>query len=193
MEVLCYLNEIWKDVPGYFGLYQVSNYGRIKSLGNATHKGEHILKPTKDKTTGYHRVSFSKNGAVKNYSVHRLVAVAFIPNPNNYPFVDHIIPVANGGNDAVTNLRWVTSKMNANNPISLKNSSKAQLSASDKKSKSMIGKNTKKLLQYDRSGNLLNTYPNIKYTCMKKGYNFKTIATAIHRGTTAYGYYWKSA
>lgn len=191
------MNEIWKDIAGYEGLYKVSNLGRVKSLthktGNRLIKGK-LLKPVKDKyNDNYEKVSLCKSGVIRNYCVHFLVAVAFVPNPNNYPQIDHIVPVSNGGTNVASNLKWVTVKMNANNAITIQNKSKAQLSASDKKSKSMIGKNTKKLLQYDRSGNLINTYPNIKYTCMEKGYNFKTITTAIYRGVTAYGYYWKSA
>lgn len=191
------MNEIWKDIAGYEGLYKVSNLGRVKSLthktGNRLIKGK-LLKLVKDKyNDNYEKVSLCKSGVIRNYYVHFLVAVAFVPNPNNYPQIDHIVPVSNGGTNVASNLKWATVKMNANNAITIKNKSKAQLSASDKKSKSMIGKNTKKLLQYDRGGNLLNTYPNIKYTCMEKGYNLKTITTAIYRGTTAYGYYWKSA
>lgn len=191
------MEEIWKDIEGYEELYQVSNLGRVKSLthktGNRLIKGK-LLKPVKDKYNyNYEKVSLCKSGVIRNYCVHFLVAVAFVANPNNYPQIDHIVPVSNGGTNVASNLRWVTVKMNANNAKTLQNKSKAQLSVSDKKSKSMIGKNTKKMLQYDRSGNLINTYPNIKYTCMEKGYNLKTITTAIHRGTTAYGYYWKSA
>lgn len=76
MEVLCYLNEIWKDVPGYFGLYQVSNYGRVRSLGfDKWHPGR-ILKPGKDKD-GYYFFYLTKNKVKKFYRCNRLVWEAF--------------------------------------------------------------------------------------------------------------------
>lgn len=74
------MEEIWKDVVGYEGLYQVSNLGRIKR--DKLKKPELINK-------GYYRVSLSKDGTVRRYFVHRLVAEAFIPNPEKYPIVNH--------------------------------------------------------------------------------------------------------
>ena len=80
--------EEWRDIIEYEGLYQISNKGRVKSLGNNKNRKEKILslKPI----NGYMRVFLYKNGKPKPYSVHRLVAIAFIPNPNNYPEVNHI-------------------------------------------------------------------------------------------------------
>lgn len=152
-----------------------------------------MLKPVKDKGNfNYEKVSLCKNGVIKNFTVHFLVATAFIPNPNNLPQIDHIIPTANGGTNAADNLRWVSVKENANNPYSIKNKSKAQRMVSLKKSKSMIGKCTRKLLQYDKNWNLLKTYPNIKYTCEENNWNYSTITGAINKKTSAYGYYWGS-
>lgn len=109
--------EIWKDVKGYEGIYQVSNQGRVKALADATrrtHRAEHIL------SQGYHRgyrnVSLCKNGKMKTYQVHRLVATAFIDNPNNKPCVDHINTVKN--DNRADNLRWVTPKENDANELS---------------------------------------------------------------------------
>lgn len=186
------MKEIWKDIENYEGLYQISNLGRVRSLPRKTTKGK-ILKTVKDYNNyGYEKVTLCKNGKRKNYSVHFLVAVAFVDNPHNYPQIDHIIPVTNGGTNAASNLRWVTVKMNANNIMSIQNKTIAQQSASVKKKNSMKGKNTRMLLQYDKNGNLIKTYPNIGNTCIEKGFNLKTITTAIYRGETAYGYYWKS-
>ena len=81
--------EIWKDVNGYEGLYQVSNLGRVKSLENrSNHKKEMIMRFAKIK--GYNKVTLSKNSESKSYPVHRLVATAFIENPDNKPHVNHI-------------------------------------------------------------------------------------------------------
>ena len=76
------MEEIWKDIEGYEGLYQVSNMGRVRSLRNNIILRQGI-------TNGYERVLLCTNNIRKGYSVHRLVAMAFIPNPNNYPIVNH--------------------------------------------------------------------------------------------------------
>ena len=77
------MKEEWKDIKGYEGLYQVANLGRVKSLGNNKSKREKILKPGKCKD-GYLIVRLYKNGKGKPFTVHRLVALHFIDNPNNY-------------------------------------------------------------------------------------------------------------
>ena len=94
------MQEIWKDIENYEGLYQVSNYGNIRSLNaiinckgakgieNHIRKGR-ILKPSIN-TKGYYYVNLSKNGKVKNLRVHRLVANAFLKNEYNLPIINHI-------------------------------------------------------------------------------------------------------
>lgn len=101
--------EIWKDVPEYVGLYKVSNYGNIK-------RNDKILSSSGKR---YNKVTLFKNRIRKSINVHRLVALAFIPNPDNKPCVDHID--GNSFNNNVSNLRWVTPKENSNNPITLNN------------------------------------------------------------------------
>lgn len=97
------MKEIWKDsiVNGY----AISNLGRIKNL-----KTNNIIKPDKEEK-GYRRLSIVVNGKKKHYAVHRLVAIAFIPNPLNKPQVDHIDN--NKSNNVVSNLRWCSNKENA--------------------------------------------------------------------------------
>ena len=100
--------EIWKDVVGYEGLYQVSNYGRVKSLERKINNRiyeERIISQEKSKD-GYLRVDLHKDGNRKHKKVHRLVAQAFIPNPENKPFVLHKVGVNVGGTDHVSNLYW---------------------------------------------------------------------------------------
>lgn len=118
--------EIFKDIPGCEGYYQVSNKGNVKSLsryvkskpGQRDYKTpSRILKTNIDKR-GYHRVELNVNGNSKKHLVHRLVAKTFIPNPENKPNIDHIN--TNTSDNRVENLRWCTQKENIHNPISFK-------------------------------------------------------------------------
>ena len=114
--------EIWKDIEGYEGLYQVSNLGRVKSLGNGNSNAskEKILKPGKNREN-YLLVVLNKNGERRTCSVHRLVANAFIPNPNNKPCVDHVNTIR--VDNRVDNIRWCTYKENSNNELTRKHNS----------------------------------------------------------------------
>ena len=100
--------EIWKPILNYEGLYEVSNWGRVKSLKFGK---ERILKPGTNKY-GYLIVILCKNGKVKSFSVHRLVAEVFIPNPHNYPCVNHKDECKTNNN--VNNLEWCTYTYNNN-------------------------------------------------------------------------------
>lgn len=112
------MKEIWKDIEGYEGLYQVSNLGQVKSLERTI-----IVKNCKQSKTypecikipfpnkkGYLRVQLYKNNKRRNLRVHRLVALAFIPNPDNKPKVNHID--GDPTNNVVSNLEWVTGEEN---------------------------------------------------------------------------------
>lgn len=108
-------SEIWKDIPGYEGLYKISNFGRVKSKKT-------ILKPRiRNK---YLAVNLCKDAVIKTENIHRLVAKNFIENTNNKPQVDHID--GNKLNNNYLNLRWATayenSQENENTPT---NKSKA--------------------------------------------------------------------
>lgn len=111
------MREIWKDIEGYEGLYQISNLGRVKSLERTIHAvnrdfhhSEIIRKPSEYRG-GYLQVPLSKNKVRKMAKIHRLVAEAFIPNPDNKPQVNHID--SNRKNNRLDNLEWVTPKENA--------------------------------------------------------------------------------
>ena len=110
------MEEIWKDISGYEGLYQVSNYGNIKSLpkkkGYSIAKNPIIIKPFIN-CNGYLLATLCKNNNQKHFQVHRLVAEAFIQNIENKPQVDHINRVRS--DNRVENLRWVTVSENGNN------------------------------------------------------------------------------
>lgn len=103
------VKEIWKDVAGYEGSYQVSNLGRVKSLPRFQVKREIILSDGKD-SGGYRIVGLSKNGESKTFTVHRLVAIAFIPNPLSKPTVNHKNSIRS--DNRVENLEWCTHSEN---------------------------------------------------------------------------------
>ena len=111
--------EEWRSIPGYEGLYEVSSYGRVKSLeksyikknGIMDHKPEIILSP-KNNGTGYFIVCLYKNKTHKYYLIHRLVALTFIPNPDNLPCVNHLDE--DKTNNRVDNLEWCDHKYNMN-------------------------------------------------------------------------------
>lgn len=146
--------EIWKDIREYEGLYQVSNLGRVKSLKKEVIRGNHVLpkiypesllKPSDNR--GYLQVKLCKDKKRKAYSVHRLVAIAFIPNPNNYPMVNH--KDENPSNNKLENLEWCTNEYNLNYGT---------------RNKRIASKNSIPVFQYDLNGNLINKWESLKST-----------------------------
>lgn len=103
------MKEVWKPIVGYEGFYEVSNLGRVKSLRSKTGK-EKILKPVFN-YAGYNCVNlYDSNRKMKTLRIHRLVATAFLPNPNNYPQVNH--RDGNKNNNSVQNIEWCTALQN---------------------------------------------------------------------------------
>ena len=99
------MEEQWKDIKGYEGRYQVSNLGRVRTCISQFAEQEFLsISPTHDKR--YLRTFLYKNGKRNFFSVHRLVAQAFIPNPDNKPQVNHID--GNRWNNTASNLEWAT-------------------------------------------------------------------------------------
>ena len=117
------MEEVWKDIEGFEGLYQVSNKSRVRSLDwyqtrysrngkeyLQLHKGR-ILK-TRLNPSGYPYVNLYKDGVMISKTLHRLVAIAFIPNPDNLPFINH--KDENPANPSISNLEWCTPSYNVN-------------------------------------------------------------------------------
>ena len=108
-------SEVWKEITGYEGLYMISDKGNVHSVERRDSMGRkcggRTLTPSYDKD-GYLKVVLCKNGMMYHKRLHRLVAETFIPNPNNFPQVNHIDEVKDNNN--VNNLEWCTSKYNNN-------------------------------------------------------------------------------
>ena len=141
--------EIWKDIKGYEGLYQVSNLGRVKSLERKSTKGkgnyyrkERIkkIRPFKPVKTNklYALVTLSKDSVLKRKTVHRLVAEAFIPNPEHKEYVNH--KNDNGLDNRVENLEWVSNSENQLHSlyITKKIKNTYPVTALDKKTKKIV-------------------------------------------------------
>lgn len=119
-------NETWKDIAGYEGIYQISNLGRIMSCERDVkcgpggkgikHLYSHLMYPATSKKTGYVEVALSFNHKMSYKLIHRLVAEAFIPNPDNLPQVNH--KDGNKQNNQACNLEWVSCSDNIKHAVS---------------------------------------------------------------------------
>lgn len=187
--------EVWKEIDGYNQRYEVSNYGRVRSkdmvvngrLQNCHKIKGRILKPHTDKE-GYKGVVLCINQKRKTFRLHRLVAAAFIPNPDNKPCVDHID--GDKSNNRADNLRWVTTKENCNNPIT-----KSRLNK--KIGKYMVGRlgglhqRAKQIAMYSICGDLIKTFLSVKDAQRETGLNDSNIVKCC-KGIkkTCGGYIW---
>lgn len=97
------MKEVWKDIPDYEELYQISNFGRVKNF-----KRNKLI--TINNKQSYLKVILWKNNKMKNMLIHRILAIVFIKNPNNYPCINH--KDGNKLNNSLNNLEWVTHSMN---------------------------------------------------------------------------------
>lgn len=168
------MNEIWKDVAGYEGLYQISNMGRVKTMPRTRVHGG-ILKY--DCCKGYYRVSLSKYGKSKHYFVHRLVAQEFIPNPNNFNIINH--KDENPQNNCVDNLEWCTHVYN--------------LMYGNRRAK-VIEKERKPVNRYSMNGDLIQTHYSIQQAARDIQRNASPIYNCCSgKQTSAYGYLWSYA
>lgn len=176
------MNEIWKDIEGYERLYQVSNFGRIKSvercyinyLGTTIHIKERIKKPRVTKY-GYVVVNLSKNGKYETKFVHRLVACAFIENKDDLPQINH--KDENKSNNVSDNLEWCTSSYNANYGTRNERSRKNKM---------------KPVNQYTKDGEFIRSWESISTVQRETGMSLYNISMACTgKIKTAFGYIWK--
>lgn len=175
--------EIWRDVIGYEGLYQVSNLGRVKSL---YYGKERIMRPQK-RQHGYLGVQLHGKGghAERNFrtmSVHRLVAEAFIPNPDGLTEVNH--RDEDKTNNNAENLEWISHADNTNYGTAQKRRAAKQIN----------GKRSRPVRQYTMDGIFIAEYPSMAEACRREGFAQGNIHKAIcGQYTHAYGYKWQYA
>ena len=168
--------EVWKDISGFEGYYQVSNKGRVRSLDRKvwsekrgafySHKGK-VLKLTESR--GYLHITLRKNYKPITMQVHRLVAEAFIPNPKNLEYINH--KDENKNNNRLENLEWCTPKYNV-----------------------YYGENSRirPVMATNISTGKQTTYPSIMEAARSGGFNQSTISNVCKGGRKKHGnHYWK--
>lgn len=170
--------EVWRDIDGYEGLYQVSNMGRVKSLERKNSYGrtvkERILKPAPTKN-GYLIVSLYAGGKQKPLTVHRLVCKAFHNNPDNKPDVNHINE--DKTDNKACNLEWCTRKENCNHGSRNKRVTKAR---------------SKPVAQYAQDGELIKVWASTMEVERQTGFRHGYICqSALGKYKQAYGFIWK--
>ena len=181
-------NEEWKDIPGFDGAYQVSTFGRVKSVdriyhkqykdghdGTTHHKGR-ILKQRLN-NRGYWIVSIVYKCKSMIFLVHRLVAITFIPNPNNLPQVNH--KDENPKNSHVDNLEWCDHLYNIRYGTGIERN---------------LLPRRKLIEQLTMDGEHIAYHLGVRELCLKTGMNKRSIQRCLHnkpRFKSAYGYRWR--
>lgn len=182
--------ENWKPVVGYEGLYEVSDLGRVKSL-NWRNRGFERCLYLKPHNKGYLQVELAKDGAKKMYTVHRLVATAFVENPNGYPLINH--KDENKLNNKAENLEWCTSSYNARYSIE-KHPERTQ-GRSGRKGCHYKGINSEKqIVQTTLDGTEIRVWENSRTVFLETGMSDWSISECC-RGNRhkAYGFKWHYA
>lgn len=181
--------EIWRSIKNYEGWYEVSSYGRVRSVdrmetlsdGRKRLRKGSMLKTEKN-INGYLRIQLWKSSEVKKVSIHRLVAQAFIPNPNNLPQVNH--KDEDKTNNHVENLEWCDGKYNTNYGTAIQRNTEKRLNSP---------KLSKPVLQIDLETNqIISKYPSEIEAARQLNINQGGISNCCRgKCKTAYGYKWK--
>lgn len=182
-------NEIWKDIKGYEGFYQISNFGNVRSLDRKIKYknnyrlfyGRNLIKIVD--TKGYYFVNLKKNSHNEIKRIHRLVAEAFIENPNKFPCINHID--GNKQNNHIDNLEWCSYKHNINEAFRL------GLNRYTHK-ENFKYENKKKIIQYDLNFNIVKKWESICEAARKTNISQSNISRCCNnKQKTAKKYIWK--
>lgn len=182
------MNEIWREIPGYEGRYMVSNTGSVLSLNYRNCNYSRRLVP-KCNNSGRLWVELFKNGQRKQFLIHRLVAMAFISNPENYPEVNHIDEDCK--NNHVENLEWCSRQYNISYYLERHSADKRVIkNYSEKYSQ----QNNKKVNQFSKDGKLIRTWTNSRAVYKEKNWSDWSISECCrNKRKTAYGFIWQYA
>lgn len=177
----------WRPVPGYEGLYEVSNDGLVRSL----FRYKKVLKP--HLRNGYHNIQLWKNKVGKYIGLHRLVAMAFIPNPKGLPYVNHKDECPTNNN--VENLEWCTPQYNSTYGTA-RQRCKAKTNYKDPKRLEWARKlglsMGKPIDQYTKDGQFIKRYRSSSECARENGWEVSNIKRCANgKGKTAYGYIFK--
>ena len=173
------MEEIWRDVKEYEGYYQVSNRGIVKSL-NYNHTGKEGIMKAQDNGDGYLYVNLWKEGKMKSCTIHRLVAIAFLPNPNNLPEVNHISE--DKSDNRVENLEWCSRLYNNTYNDRAKKAGKKQRNDPNK-SKAVVG--------IHKINGLILEFPSAMEASRQTGIDQGNITRCCNgRYKSAGGFYW---
>lgn len=199
------INEIWKPVVGYEGLYEVSNLGQVKSLGNtrgpSRFRGKVTILRHEICRLNYRRVQLRKDGIYKHFFVHRLVAAAFLSNPDNLPVINH--KDEDPSNNCVDNLEWCTHQYNITYGTARKRGAETFKKSNVGKChyyKGLATKNRLKVGSYEKpvhqidpvTGEIIQTFRCIREA--ERTFNTKHISAVVNgRRPRAKGYFWKLA
>lgn len=168
------MEEIWKDIKDYEGLYQVSNLGNVKSLPkmSGTSKRKETILKTHIEKRGYFVIRLSKNKTNHSFKIHRLIANAFIPNPENKRTINHID--GNKLNNSISNLEWATDSENLQHAYD-------------------TGLKPKKPInQYTLGKSFIKEWESAQQIYKTLGFDYRNISACCHgKQVTGYGYIWK--
>ena len=185
------MKEIWADIIEFNGCYQISNMGRVRSTDRYVNhwrggkrKVEGKIKTLTLNFGGYLTVGLCENSRMHTRFVHRLVAIAFVPNPSNYDHVNHIDE--NKLNNTPINLEWCTHKYNMNYGTRTERATKSNLNHKNK---------SKMVSQSTLDGDLIAIYPSTKEAMRQTGLSSSSISTSAcggrfdnRRGKWVYSY-----
>lgn len=162
------MREIWKDISGYEGIYQISNLGNVCSNSG--------LRKQRTAGKGYKSITLHKNGSRNYFFIHRLVAEHFISNPNHYEQVNHID--GNKENNCVNNLEWCNNSQNMKHAYN-----------------NGLHSKPKTVLQFDKKGNFIKKWNTISEIYISFGIKENGYISAVckHKRKSAYGFVWKYA
>ena len=185
------MKEVWRDIEGYEGLYQVSNLGRVKSFAKKGNWKEKILIQSKTRD-GYNIVGLYKNSKNTTVRVHRVVAKAFIPNPNSFLEVNH--KDGNKNNNAVDNLEWCTCEENMKHSwnIGLRRTKDILSNLHEYANKGGRNPSSRPVIQYDLYNNYIAEYSGIREAERKTGIGSSNICQCCKGNIKRTGtYVWK--